>query len=77
MKNLTDGIADLNAIPEIQRIFLSIIELKTILDEVLCQMAYDNKKLIKYLRLPIPWGSDYTARRVREVLMVSRYLSLL
>jgi threonylcarbamoyladenosine tRNA methylthiotransferase MtaB len=65
-KNLADVIAALNEIPEIQRIRLSSIELKTIPDAVLEQMANDNNKLVKYLHLPIQSGSDRILQLMRR-----------
>ncbi|MDR1907028.1 MAG: tRNA (N(6)-L-threonylcarbamoyladenosine(37)-C(2))-methylthiotransferase MtaB [Puniceicoccales bacterium] len=65
-KNLADVIAALNAIPEIQRIRLSSIELKTIPDEVLSQMSDNNNKLVKYLHLPIQSGSDRILQLMRR-----------
>ncbi|MDR0580507.1 MAG: tRNA (N(6)-L-threonylcarbamoyladenosine(37)-C(2))-methylthiotransferase MtaB [Holosporaceae bacterium] len=65
-KNLADVIAALNEIPEIQRIRLSSIELKTIPDAVLEQMADNNNKLVKYLHLPIQSGSDRILQLMRR-----------
>jgi threonylcarbamoyladenosine tRNA methylthiotransferase MtaB len=65
-KNLADVITALNEIPEIQRIRLSSIELKTIPDSVLEQMADDNNKLVKYLHLPIQSGSDHILQLMRR-----------
>ncbi|MDR1366568.1 MAG: tRNA (N(6)-L-threonylcarbamoyladenosine(37)-C(2))-methylthiotransferase MtaB [Puniceicoccales bacterium] len=65
-KNLADVITALNEIPEIQRIRLSSIELQTIPDTVLEQMADNNNKLVKYLHLPIQSGSDRILRLMRR-----------
>ncbi|MDR2812433.1 MAG: tRNA (N(6)-L-threonylcarbamoyladenosine(37)-C(2))-methylthiotransferase MtaB [Puniceicoccales bacterium] len=65
-KNLVDVISALNEIPEIQRIRLSSIELKTIPDEALSQMANDGNKLVKYLHLPIQSGSDRILQLMRR-----------
>jgi threonylcarbamoyladenosine tRNA methylthiotransferase MtaB len=65
-KNLADVIAALNDIPEIQRVRLSSIELKTIPDEVLEQMADGSNKLVKYLHIPIQSGSDRILQLMRR-----------
>ncbi|MDR0740948.1 MAG: tRNA (N(6)-L-threonylcarbamoyladenosine(37)-C(2))-methylthiotransferase MtaB [Puniceicoccales bacterium] len=65
-KNLADVITALNEISEIQRIRLSSIELQTIPDGVLEQMADDNNKLVKYLHLPVQSGSDSILQRMRR-----------
>jgi threonylcarbamoyladenosine tRNA methylthiotransferase MtaB len=65
-KNLADVITALNEIPEIQRIRLSSIELQTIPETVLEQMADNNNKLVKYLHLPIQSGSDRILQLMRR-----------
>jgi threonylcarbamoyladenosine tRNA methylthiotransferase MtaB len=65
-KKLSDVIATLNEIPELQRIRLSSIEFKTIDDAILTQMADPKHKLVKYLHLPIQSGSDRILRAMRR-----------
>ncbi|MDR3317748.1 MAG: UDP-N-acetylmuramoyl-L-alanyl-D-glutamate--2,6-diaminopimelate ligase [Puniceicoccales bacterium] len=65
-KNLADIITVLNEIPELQRIRLSSIELKTIPDEILIQMADSCNKLVPYLHLPIQSGSDHILQLMRR-----------
>jgi threonylcarbamoyladenosine tRNA methylthiotransferase MtaB len=63
---LADVITALSEIPEIQRIRLSSVELKTIPREVLSQMANPCNKLVKYLHIPIQSGSDRILQFMRR-----------